>query len=93
MAGLEIDEVEAGIVSIRGGMNEVVGERIQLVVGDERLLRRRTHRGVHVRVASHGHWCRDPGRCGVAHAAGVCELQSDDKVSDLAVNAFVLLDR
>ena len=54
---------------------------------------RRTHRVVHVRVASHGHWCRDAGRCWVAHAAGVCELQSDDEVSDVAVHALVLLHR
>ena len=80
VAGLEVDEIEPGDGGVHGGSHEVVSEGVELVIGEERLVGRRTDGCIHVRVTSHGDrgghtvWCR------VAHAARVCELKADDQV-------------
>ena len=93
VAGLEIDEVEAGIMGVHGGLDEVVGELVQLVVGEQWMVRRGPNRGVEVRVAAYRHRRCFPGRRRVAHPAGVRELQPDNQIGDVAVDAFVLRDQ
>ncbi len=60
VARLEIDELEPGEGGVHGGAHEVVGEGVELVVGEKRLVGRRTDGCIHVRVTSHGDRCGAP---------------------------------
>ena len=80
MTRLEIDEIEPGEGGVHGRADEVVGEVVELVVGEQRLVGRRTDGCIHVRVTSHGDRARRTVGRRVAHAARVCELKADDQV-------------